>query len=304
MKRRDFLKQASIGAAALSATQVAAAAHGSETKTASLPTIQIGAHTFTRLIAGYNQVGGHSHATPLLSQIMRNYFTVEKTVEFLQHCETQGINAFQFDLTKKVRKVLDIMNERGSKLKFICIHAERPSDASLDTLLKYKPVAIVHHGGVTDGLFRVGRAEQVHDFVKKVRDTGALAGVSTHNPANLARMADQGWECDLFMTCFHNISRTREEMEEEFGAVTVGEPFIEADPEKMTRVVRQIDTPCLGFKILAAGRKCHNKHTVARAFRYAFENVKPKDALIVGMIPLLKDEVKENAAHTMKYGQA
>jgi len=35
----------------------------------------------------------------------------------------------------------------------------------------------------------------------------------------------------------------------------------------MTGVIQQVDQPCLGFKILAAGRKCANQTTVRDAFR-------------------------------------
>ena len=56
-----------------------------------------------------------------------------------------------------------------------------------------------------------------------------------------------------------------------------------------------MDTPCLGFKILAAGRKCDKRKTVERAFRFAFDNIKQSDGVIVGMYPRFHDEIGENA---------
>ena len=91
--------------------------------------------------------------------------------------------------------------------------------------MRYEPIAVVHHGGVTDSLFRAGKTQKVHDFVKKVHDAGVLAGVSSHNPRNVIRMVEEGWENDLFMASFHNISRTDEEMKAEFGAILVGYEF-------------------------------------------------------------------------------
>ena len=35
----------------------------------------------------------------------------------------------------------------------------------------------------------------------------------------------------------------------------------------------------------------------------AFENIKPTDAVIVGMCPRFKDEISENAAMALMYGQ-
>ncbi|MCX7014137.1 MAG: hypothetical protein NTW86_16575, partial [Candidatus Sumerlaeota bacterium] len=269
-----------------------------------LPRIALGRRRVTRLIAGYNPVGGFSHATPTLSNYMRSYFTVERTLEFLQHCEALGINTFQFDLSGKTRQVLDRLWAADSDLQFICLHSERAKDASLEDVMNYKAIAVVHHGGVTDSLFRDGKAQQVHDFVKKVHDRGALAGVSTHNPANVARMADEGWENDLFMTCFYNVARTRDEMKQELGLATVGEPFIDTDPDKMTAVIRQVDKPCLAFKILAAGRRCANQKSVSDAFQYAFHNIKTTDAVIVGMFPVDKDEVAENVQLAKQFGAA
>ncbi len=301
VNRRSFLGTTGLGAAA--AAMSATTLHAPPVQAAPLlPTIQLGSHKVTRLLAGYNPIAGYSHMTYNLSKSMRAYFTVERTVAFLQHCEAMGINTFQFDLSKKTRQVLDILWDTDTKLQFISLHAERVHDAPLDTLMKYKPFAVVHHGGVTDAQFRAGKAGKVHDFVKKVHDAGALAGVSSHNPTNVQRIMDEGWENDFFMTCFQNISRTKDEMKQEFGFVTVGEPFIEEDRDAMTATMRSIDKPCLGFKILAAGRRCMTKTTVGKAFKYAFKNIKPTDGVIVGMYPVHQDEVKLNVNHTRKHG--
>jgi hypothetical protein len=267
-----------------------------------LPTIQLGRHRVTRLIAGYNPIGGHSHTTLNMTRHMLEYFTAEQTAEFLLHCEREGINTWQYDHTDKVLEALRIAREKGCSLQLICLHAERPHDAPLDEVMKQKPIAIVHHGGVTDGLFRGGQAQKVRDFVKKVHDHGVLAGVSSHSPENIKRIADEGWGNDLFMTCFYYVTRPREEMERELSKIPVGEPYFESDPDDMTRVVRQVKQPCLGFKILAAGRQCWTARSVEKAFQYAFDNIKKTDAVIVGMFPRYSDEVRENAEHTRKHG--
>jgi hypothetical protein len=198
---------------------------------------------------------------------------------------------------------LQAMRERGSKMKFICLHAERSYDADIETVVAdTAPIAIVHHGGVTDAMFRAGRSQQVHDFVKKVHDAGVLAGVSAHNPDNIKQIADEGWENDLFMTCFYYVTRPREKQQEELGKVTVGEPFFESDPASMTSVVRQVAQPCLGFKILAAGRLCWSEFSVKKAFQFAFQNIKPIDGVIVGMFPEFYDEVAADAGYARELG--
>lgn len=305
LDRRNFLK--SCGGVALLAASAVNADTGtehwaSEPAKEPLPTIKLGEHRVTRLIAGYNPIGGHSHTTLNMARHMRQWFTVERTAEFLLHCERQGINTWQYDHTDKVQNALRLARERGCNIQLICLHAERPHDAPLKDVMRFQPIAIVHHGGVTDALFRAGKAQQVHDFVKKVHDCGVLAGVSTHNPENIKRIMDEGWENDFFMACFYYVTRPREEMLRELGKVPVGEPFFESDPDEMTQVIRSIDKPCLAFKILAAGRKCWSRASVEKAFQYAFKHIKKTDAVIVGMYPRFTDEVSENVAYTRKYG--
>lgn len=268
-----------------------------------MPEIQLGPHKVTRLIAGGNPIGGFGHSVPNMSRHMLEYFTLERTIDFLEKCVREGINTWQFDHMEKPISALRTVRERGARVNFICLHAERPKDAPLKTVIAdMNPIAIVHHGGVTDSLFRAGKAQQVRDFVKKVRDQGVLAGVSSHCPDNVRRMADEGWENDLFMTCFYYVTRPREEQQKQLGKVVVDEPFFESDPTDMTEVIRQVGKPCLAFKILAAGRKCSNQDSVRNAFRFAFERIKRTDAVIVGMYPRFEDEVRFNAEYARRYG--
>jgi hypothetical protein len=66
----------------------------------------------------------------------------------------------------------------------------------------------------------------------------------------------------------------------------------------MTRVMREVDQPCLGFKILGAGRLCSNQPMVQDAFKFAFDNIKAQDGVIVGMYPRFFDEISANADYT------
>jgi len=269
-----------------------------------MPTIALGKHRISRLVAGWNPIGGHSHTTLDMARAMREWFTVERTAEFLLTCERRGIAAWQCDHTEKACEALRLVRAKGSQIKVICLHAERPFDAPLKTIIAdLAPVAIVHHGGVTDALFRAGKVQQVRDFVKKVKDLGLLAGVSSHCPEYVKRVADAGWENDFFMTCFYYVNRPVEEQRQLLGKVTVGEPFFESDPADMTTVIRQVDKPCLAFKILSAGRSCWSRPSVEQAFRYAFANIKPGDGVIVGMFPRYADQVAEDATLARRFGR-
>jgi len=302
--RREFLARTGM-AALLTASGLSAGRLGAQDEApATLPTIALGSHSVSRLVAGYNPIGGHSHTTLDMARHMRDYFTAERTAEFLGNCERAGINTWQYDRTDKTVEAIRLAREAGCGIQLICLHAERGIDSGIDEVMQEKPIAIVHHGGVTDSLFRAGKADKVHDFVKKVHDAGALAGVSAHCPDNIKRIADEGWENDLFMCCFYYLTRPREEMSAKLGKIPVGEPFFESDRDEMTQVIRQVSRPCLGFKILAAGQLCWSPESTEAAFRYAFASIKPTDGVIVGMFPRYADEVGENSGYAAKHGRA
>ena len=139
--------------------------------------------------------------------------------------------------------------------------------------------------------------------MKAAHDAGLLAGVSAHNPDCIQRIADEGWEVDFFMTCFYFLTRKMFPGHSDPETLEMVYPFYRKDPQVMTRVVKQVKQPCLGFKILGAGRMCGSQETVREAFRFAFANLKPTDAVIVGMYPRFFDEISANARFTVQYGR-
>jgi hypothetical protein len=307
--RREFLSRFSLAALG-SALAVGRTSRAKETPSAQastplLPTIRLGGHEVTRLIAGSNPISGYSYMGPIMDQHMREYFTPERIAEFLENCEHAGINTHQFSDPEKMAGVFRTLRERGSKMKFICLHAGGAQSAPVEQVVRdTQPIAIVHHGGVTDRLFREGKSQEVRDFVQRVRDAGVLAGVSAHNPDCIQRIADEGWPVDFFMTCFYYLTRPREELAKTpLVTLQIGYPFFASDPLAMTKVAQQVKQPCLGFKILAAGRKCHDRKAVREAFQFAFEHLKPTDGVIVGMYPRFGDQIKENAAHAREFAR-
>jgi hypothetical protein len=96
-----------------------------------LPTIRLGDHQVTRLIAGSNPINGYSYLGPIMDRHMREYFTAERIVEFLSNCERAGINTHQFRNLEQMTAVFQTLREQGSKMKFICLHAGGPQSASI-----------------------------------------------------------------------------------------------------------------------------------------------------------------------------
>jgi hypothetical protein len=261
-----------------------------------MPTISLGPHQISRLIVGSNPILGYSYMGNHTDRLMKEYFTAEKTVEFLHDCKRAGITIHQ---GSSRYDYLQLLRDQDFKMKFICLHSER--EEINQTIKNTNPIAMVHHGGVTDRMFAEGKPGVVRDYVKAVKDKGLLAGVSAHNPDVIKQIADEDWDVDFFMTCFYYL--TRKVDYEKLTSLPVGHySFFKDDPKVMTKVIRQVKQPCLAFKILGAGRLCTNEETVRSAFQFAFENIKPIDGVIVGMFPRYFDEVGANTQYARELG--
>ncbi|HYV27691.1 MAG TPA: hypothetical protein VFA77_09175 [Candidatus Eisenbacteria bacterium] len=61
-------------------------------------------------------------------------------------------------------------------------------------------------------------------------------------------------------------------------------------------MIQKAPKPCLAYKVLAAGRRVESPSQVRQCFETAFANIKPTDAVIVGMWQQFGDQVGDNAA--------
>ncbi len=263
-----------------------------------LPAVTFGKHRVTRLITGSNPLFGYSHFNRILDQSMRDWMTQDRRLEVLRRSEAAGINTWQFHYSEQTLADLARLRAEGGKLQvFVLGMGEMEKDpAVIAKVAALGPIGIAHHGGTTDDRFRNGEMAVVREFCRRVRDSGVLVGVSTHNPEVVDFIESAGWDIDYYMTCLYRISRTREEARARFGEAPIGEIYMEKDPERMCNAVRRTKRPCLAFKLLGAGRTIGSRQQVEAAFRFAFEHIKPSDAVIVGMFPKYKDEIVENAS--------
>jgi hypothetical protein len=296
--RRDFLNQATGIAAVLSAT-VANAADPAAKADPLLPTIKLGKHEVTRLIIGGNPIYGHSHFNRLLSQHFTDWHTPERVVALLKRCEQAGINTWQNSYAERTLQDLDKFREAGGTMHWLSLgkgdweqHPERIEEAA-----KRKPIGIAPHGAHADMLFRQKKLDSLTTMLKRIRATGVLVGLSAHNPELIELAEEKGWDIDYYMCCLYNRTRTNDELKKMLGSdLPLGEIYLPSDPLRMFNVVRATKKPCLVYKVLAAGRRIGSKAEVRECFKTALENIKPTDAMIVGMYQQFGDQVGENAA--------
>jgi len=260
------------------------------------PLVQLGPHRVSRLIVGGNPISGFSHFSAQLSQEMVDYFTAENVKRLLRRCESVGINTWQSRGDTHIMRLLHEYRLEGGRIQWIAQTASEYADIhrNIRTIASYKPIAIYHHGSRTDQLWRVGQIDQVKEFLKAIRDTGALVGLGTHIPEVIDYAEAKGWDVDFYMTCLYNLSRSPEEASRLAGKPIQGEFFWDPDRQAMLERVRQTRKPCLIFKVYAASRKCQSPEQMRSALAEVLRAAKPSDCIVIGMFPKYKDQVSEN----------
>ena len=296
LARRDLLRTVGALSPALRATAFGAAAPQS------LPQIRFGRHTISRLICGANPFNAGSHLSVFFNQELRRYYTPDQVLKTLRRCEEVGITCWQStsgNLDWHRRLV-----EEGSKMRFLSL--ETADSKRIPDLVKAGCIGIAHHGEYTDRLFKQGKIDELHDTLKRFRDSGLMVGVSTHMPAVVDTIESKGWDLDYYMTCVYERHRTQEDLEKLLGQapIPVGEVYLPNDPPRMFRMVRQTKRICLAFKILAAGRLSERKAWVEQAFRDAFGSIKATDGVIVGIYDRDSDQPAEDAEFVRRFGAA
>lgn len=262
-----------------------------------LKTVDLCGTEVTRLIIGGNPFSGHSHISPEVNEEMTDYYTTKMIKDALFRCMECGINTMQLRADAHIMRIIREFRSEGGKLHWIAQTASEMSSlqGNLNQMMHYSPIAIYHHGSVTDNLYKAGKIDELKDRLKMMKDTGVPVGLATHMPEVMYRSEDEDWGVDFYMACLHNLSKVERISSAITGKFTVDEPFDIEDREVMYKAINATDKPCLVFKILSAGRLCENEDMVKGAFKEAFNNMKSKDAVVVGMFQKYKDQICENS---------
>ncbi len=288
--RRSFLQSGAAVAAGLTGAVSAGGAQAPSPANVQVPKVKFGKAEISRVVMGANQFYGYSHFNSTYDTVMKEWYTPSKVVEILQRAESYGINTFQaLDSNRCVADCERFVAE-GGKMHYVVQTTSEPEKV----VKSLKPLAMYHAGERTDQLFHAGKQDSIREYCKRARQAGVLIGVGSHNPQFLATVEDQGWDIDFYAGCVYYRTRTPDEWRKALGneiTEMASETYLQSDPPRMYRFMKQTAKHCFAFKVLAAGRV----PSVERAFRVAFESIKPTDCLFVGMFPRTKDEVKENA---------
>jgi hypothetical protein len=251
-----------------------------------LPSVEFCGLDVTRLIIGANPFGGYSHQNKERDQEMRTYYTGARIKETWERAEAAGINTMiTNNETPHVLEAVREYIEAGGPLQWIAqvnCRTKPHMYEAIDEVVDIGCKAIYFHGALVDQAYLDQDAATIRAWCDYARSRGVPGGVAAHAPeAHL--WVDSLDAADFHAVCFFNCGSLHSGKGHRFKLADVG-PAVECS--------RRIQKPCIGYKIMGAGRI-----DPQMAFEYAFEGIKATDVVNVGMYRGDKDDmVEENAA--------
>jgi len=235
---------------------------------------KLGKYEISRLIIGGNLISGSAHAGELLYQsaLMTHYFNTDKILETWMLAEQNGINTTLMrcdpHIIEHYRK---FKRERGGKLQWIAQSAPEQGDPAENAKRARDSGAIgmYLHGGVSDGLVRKSKVDEIGRAVEGMRKAGLVAGIGAHMLETVRACHAAGLDPDFFMFTVNRVK------------------YYASEPAEIAAFMKAIEKPWIGFKVLGAGRE-----TPPDGFRHAFE--RGADFIAVGMFDW---QVRDDAAH-------
>ena len=297
--RREFLKTAGALAAAVAVTGQAMAEEGR------LPQIRFGKHSISRLVCGANPFDAGSHLSVFVNRAMQSYYTPEQILKTLRRCAGGGDQLLavgrgpHFDL---YRRLVD----EGGKMHFLALGARTATRSGTSgNSPRAAASAWPTTARLTDHLFKTGQLDQVHDYLKQVRDAG-LPGRRLHAHARRGRRhrvqgLGPGLLHDLRLRAAPLGGKTWRSCSGR-RRFPSARSICPSDPPRMFKAIQQTKRPCLAFKILAAGRLSEHAEWVEQAFRETFAAIKPSDGMIVGIYDRYSDQPAEDAEFVRRFG--
>jgi hypothetical protein len=251
-----------------------------------LPSVDFCGLKVTRLVLGANPFAGYSHQSKKRDQEMLAYYTVARIKETWQRAEAAGINTMitNNETAHVVQAVREYFKESGSLQWIAQVNGRNKSEMfkAIDEAAAIGCKAIYFHGALADDAYQRKDEKALRTWCNHVRSHGIPAGVAGHAPevhlwVNSLNIAD------FQAVCLFNCGSLH---------AGGGDKFRLADLGRALECIRQIQKPCIAYKIMGAGRIAPRM-----AFEHAFASIKPGDVVNVGMHRGDKDDmIEENAA--------
>ena len=237
-----------------------------------LPSVNFCGLKVTRLILGANPFGGFSHQSETRDKEMVAYYTVARIKETWQRAEAAGINTMVTNNeTAHVVQAVREYRAAGGALQWIAqVNGGGKAEMlkAIDQVVDIGCRALYFHGGLMDEVYRTKDEASLRLWCEHARSRGVPAGVAGHAPETHF-WVDGLHLADFHAVCFFNCGSLH---------AGKGHNFQLSDMSAAVACVRRLQKPCIGYKIMGAGRI-----DARLAFEYAFQGIKPADVVNVGI---------------------
>lgn len=285
MKRRDFLKVGTALAVSGAAAAQRSLAEGAERtqQPAGLPTVRLGSLEVSRLILGSNPFWGYSHKSAQLDEEMRRHHTDERIIQILDEAAACGLTAVASPPDERWTKLWTRYAGSGGRLKIWisqCHGAPEQMIQEIDHSVNAGAKAIFIQGARVEEQFGKGRFDTLRSWIEHIKTAGLPAGAAAHWPEVHPELERRKFPTDFYYQCMYNASKT--------------DDYSPSEREKAAATIAGLAKPVIAYKILAAGRL-----TAAEGFEYAFNHIRRKDGVCVGIYAQNAiDQIRQNATFT------
>jgi hypothetical protein len=285
MKRRDFLKTGAalaVGSLTGAAKPISGAA-ARVTAGARLPTIRIGTLEVTRFILGSNPFWGYSHKSSQLDEEMKRYHTDERIMQILDEAADCGLTALASPPDERWVNLWARYLEKGGRLKIWisqCHGNPEQMIEEIDRSVKAGAKAIFIQGARVEEQFSQGNFNVLQSWIEHIKEAGLPAGAAAHWPEVHPEFERRKFPTDFYYQCMYNVTKSND--------------YSAGEREKAAATIERLEKPVVAYKILAAGRL-----TASEGFEYAFNRIKRKDGVCVGIYAQKAiDQIRQNATYT------
>lgn len=257
----------------------------------------------SRVVIGDNPITGHSYIPEIYDgEEMQDYYTADNTVKALFEAEKSGINTIIPLANNFMLRVLRQYRNEGGNLNIIFQpYPALDLKVNLKMMLKVNPFGIYHQGSLTDIYSERGEYQRIHDNIKLLKDSGVKVGICSHLPERIIRAEEENWGADFYMTSLYNARKKREGKQSGFiTGKSKSFKFDLNDRLKMLKTIKQIQKPCIAFKVFAGGQVFYGKkpqeykQTAYNTLKETFDNIKSSDIVCMGVFQKHKNQIKEN----------
>jgi len=227
----------------------------------------------SRLIAGGNQVSGivSSQDVLYLTDLIKNYYTEEKAIEYLGLCEANGINTAILRCDEHILGILKEYWRRGGKIQWLAqTYPENEDITNIKIAIDAGASGAFVMGGVAEDLLSSNRLDCLAKDLEYIRSQGLISGTAAHKIEVPVECIKNNIIPDFFMKTFHHLDYPM--AQSSCGKIASWEK----NPEEVYEFFKTSQIPWIAYKVLAKGAIKPES-----AFKYIFE--KGADFACVGM---------------------